>query len=55
MNKSGLNERTYLHPEEESARLRLNLQKINPVIALLNFLKLGDIWEQYQRLELILL
>ena len=39
---------TYLHPEEKSTRLWLDLQEVHPVLSLLNFLKLCNVREQNQ-------
>lgn len=43
-----------LHPEEESARLWLDLKEVHAVLGLLNLLKLCDVWEENQRLEHLL-
>ena len=46
---------TYLHPEEKSSWFWLNLEEVDAVLRLLDFLKLRDVWEQNERLLDILL
>ena len=47
--------RTYLHPEEESSGLWLDLKKVDTVFSLFDLLKLGHVWEENELFDCILL